>query len=154
MAAVETQSAAETQALGRRLAAQLTGGDVVVLYGTLGAGKSELTRGIARGLGIQGPVTSPSFTILQVYEGGRLPLYHFDWYRVRGAAELYELSMDEYLLGDGVAVVEWPEMAAEALPEARLRITIDVLAEDRRRFTFAPEGGFRTMDMVALEDKA
>ena len=154
MAAVETQSAAETQALGRRLAAQLTGGDVVVLSGTLGAGKSELTRGVARGLGILGPVTSPSFTILQVYEGGRLPLYHFDWYRVRGAAELYELSMDEYLLGDGVSVVEWPDMAAEALPETRLRITIDVLAEDRRRFTFIPEGGFHTLDMAALEGKA
>ena len=149
-----TQSAAETQALGRRLAAQLRGGDVVLLCGTLGAGKSELTRGIARGLGVKGPVTSPSFTILQVYTDGRLPLYHFDWYRVSGAEELYELSMDEYLLGDGVAVVEWPDMAAEALPETRLRVTIETVDENARSFTFTPEGGFRALDMAALEGKA
>ncbi len=154
MGAVVTHGAAETQALGRRLAAQLTGGDVVLLSGTLGAGKSELARGIARGLGIRGPVPSPSFTILQVYTEGRLPLYHFDWYRIGSPEELYELSMDEYLLGDGVALVEWPDMAAEALPAARLRVTVDAAQGDTRRFTFTPEGGFRPLNMAALEGQA
>lgn len=148
-----TQSAAQTQALGRRLAAQLRAGDVVLLCGTLGAGKSELARGIARGLGITGPVPSPSFTIMQVYTDGRLPLYHFDWYRICGAEELYELSMEEYLLGDGVAVVEWPEQAPEALPDARLRVTIAAPDVHTRRFTFAPEGGFRALDLAALEEE-
>ena len=91
-----TQSAAETRALGERLAGQLKPGDVVLLEGELGAGKSELARGIARGLGVTETVTSPSFTILNVYESGRCPLYHFDWYRLESEEELYELGMDEY----------------------------------------------------------
>lgn len=146
-----THSAHETRRLGERLAAQLAGGDVLLLRGGLGAGKSELARGVARGLGITGPVTSPSFTILQLYTGGRLTLYHFDWYRLHGAEELYELSMDEYLYGEGVCLVEWPDMAPEALPERRLSIQIDMEGGDTRRITVVPEGGFRTPDWRALE---
>jgi len=154
MTEVRTHSAAESQALGTRLAKQLCRGDVLLLEGTLGAGKSEFARGIARGLGITGYVTSPSFTILQVHEGGRLPLYHFDWYRLQSADELYELSMEEYLYGEGVAVVEWPSMAEEAVPACRLRVKIAVLSDTERRFHFLPEGGFRTLDWAALEEKA
>ena len=99
-----THSPAETRALGAALARQLLPGDVLVLEGDLGAGKSEFTRGIARGLGVAGPVASPSFTILNVYDEGRVPLYHFDWYRLSSAQELYDMGMDEYLGGDGVAV--------------------------------------------------
>ena len=101
-----TNSAAETRKLGERLAGQLKAGDVILLEGELGAGKSELARGVAKGLGVQETVTSPSFTILNVYESGRVPLYHFDWYRLESAGELYELGMDEYLGGDGIALVE------------------------------------------------
>ena len=110
-----TQSVAETRALGEKLARQLRPGDVVLLEGELGAGKSELARGIARGLGVTETVTSPSFTILNVYESGRYPLYHFDWYRLESEEELYELGMDEYLGGDGIALVEWPGRCPEAI---------------------------------------
>ena len=148
-----THSAAETKALGEALAGQLLPGDVLLLRGDLGAGKSELTRGIARGLGIQGHVPSPSFTILQVYEDGRLPLYHFDWYRIADAHELYELSVDEYLYGSGVSVIEWPDMGLSALPETYLSITLSVTGETVRELSFSPAGGFHTLDYAELEAK-
>lgn len=151
---IDTHSPEDTRTLGARLAAQLRPGDVLLLEGDLGAGKSELTRGIARGLGVRGYVTSPSFTILQVHGDGRLPLYHFDWYRLSGAEELYELSMDEYLYDNGVSVVEWPDMAGEAIPEKHLRIGIEPLSKNARRFTLTPEGGFHPLDGGALEEKA
>ena len=150
---VVTHSAAETRAFGERLAQQLQAGDVVLLEGDLGAGKSELTRGIARGLGISGYVTSPSFTVLQVYEEGRLKLFHFDWYRLGSVNELYELALDEYLYDDGVSVVEWPDVAREAIPEKHLRIAVKVLGESDRGFTLLPAGGFHMLDENALEAK-
>jgi tRNA threonylcarbamoyladenosine biosynthesis protein TsaE len=149
MPVLNTHHALETKAMGEALAAQLQAGDVVVLQGDLGAGKSELARGIARGLGVQGHVPSPSFTILQVYEDGRLPLYHFDWYRVGSGEELYELSLEEYLYGGGVSVIEWPGMAPEALPETYLRIAIGITGETDRRFSVEPVGGFHTLDVLA-----
>ena len=130
-----TNSAAETRALGEKLASRLKAGDVVVLEGELGAGKSELARGIARGLGVTETVTSPSFTILNVYESGRCPLYHFDWYRLESEEELYELGMDEYLGGDGIAEVEWAERCPEAVPENVLRIRLEVTGGESRRIT-------------------
>ena len=130
-----TNSAAETRALGEKLASRLKAGDVVVLEGELGAGKSELARGIARGLGVTETVTSPSFTILNVYESGRCPLYHFDWYRLESEEELYELGMDEYLGGDGIAVVEWAERCPDAVPENVLRIRLEVTGGESRRIT-------------------
>ena len=130
-----TNSAAETRALGEKLASRLKPGDVVVLEGELGAGKSELARGIAKGLGVTETVTSPSFTILNVYESGRCPLYHFDWYRLESEEELYELGMDEYLGGDGIAVVEWAERCPDAVPENGLRIRLEVTGGESRRIT-------------------
>ena len=127
-----THSAAETRALGKKLAARLQPGDVLLLEGDLGAGKSELTRGIAAGLGVTETVTSPSFTILNVYESGRCPLYHFDWYRLESSEELYELGMDEYLGGDGVAVVEWPAQCPDAVPENAVRIRLEATGENER----------------------
>ena len=112
-----TNSAAETRELGKRLAEQLKAGDVILLEGDLGAGKSEFARGVAKGLGVTETVTSPSFTILNVYESGKLPLYHFDWYRLESSEELYELGMDEYLGGNGIALVEWPAQCPDAVPE-------------------------------------
>ena len=130
-----TNSASETRALGERLAAGLRPGDTVILEGELGAGKSELARGIARGLGVTETVTSPSFTILNVYESGRCPLYHFDWYRLESEEELYELGMDEYLGGDGIAVVEWAERCPDAVPEDCIRIRLEATGEETRRIT-------------------
>ncbi len=127
-----TYSAAETRALGEKLSASLKPGDVVVLRGELGAGKSELTRGIAKGLGVTENVTSPSFTILNVYESGRCPLYHFDWYRLESEDELYELGMDEYLGGDGIAVVEWAERCPDAVPDGATEIRIEVEGDEKR----------------------
>ena len=134
-----TTSAKETRATSLRP------GDVLLLFGDMGAGKSELTRGIASGLGIDGPVSSPSFTILQVYEDGRVPLYHFDWYRMESVEELYELGMEEYLGGDGIAVVEWPTRCPEAVPESYLEITFTPLGEDTREITWRSVGNFRTI---------
>ncbi|HPJ02585.1 MAG TPA: tRNA (adenosine(37)-N6)-threonylcarbamoyltransferase complex ATPase subunit type 1 TsaE [Candidatus Limiplasma sp.] len=151
MPAVNTVSTTQTKSLGIALAKQLLSGDVVLLQGNLGAGKSELARGIARGLGISGHVPSPSFTILQVYETGKLPLYHFDWYRIGSAEELYELSLDEYLYADGVSVIEWPSMAREAIPETHLLINISITGDNDRRFSFVPVGGFHALDYVKLE---
>jgi tRNA threonylcarbamoyladenosine biosynthesis protein TsaE len=130
-----TNSAAETRALGERLASGLQPGDTVILEGELGTGKSELARGIARGLGVTETVTSPSFTILNVYESGRCPLYHFDWYRLESEEELYELGMDEYLGGDGIAVVEWAERCPDAVPEDCIRIRLEATGEETRQIT-------------------
>ena len=130
-----TNSASETRALGEQLASGLRPGNTVILEGELGAGKSELARGIARGLGVTETVTSPSFTILNVYESGRCPLYHFDWYRLESEEELYELGMDEYLGGDGIAVVEWAERCPDAVPEDCIRIRLEATGEETRRIT-------------------
>ena len=146
----ETHSVAQTQALGAALARQLKPDDVLLMLGDMGAGKSEFTRGLARGLGVQGPVTSPTFTILQVHEDGRLPLYHFDWYRLNDVEELYELSMDEYLHAGGVAVVEWPSRAEEAIPESYLEVALEPTDDDSRRITLTPVGGFRELDEKGL----
>lgn len=144
---MRTHSPEETRAFGRRLAEQLLPGDVLLFYGNLGAGKSEMTRGIAEGLGISGPVTSPSFTILNVYDDGRVPLYHFDWYRLESAEELYEMGMDEYLGGDGVAVVEWPTQCPEAIPETHLAVKLTPSGETEREITLTPMGDFRRIDI-------
>ena len=137
-----THSAQETRKLGMRLAKRLRSGDTVLLEGEMGAGKSELARGIARGLGISGPVPSPSFTILNAYDEGSIPLYHFDWYRIEDPAEIAEMGFEELLGGDGIALIEWSERGKEFLPEKALRITIRSLGGDDREITCRPLGGF------------
>lgn len=144
-----THSPAETRALGEKLAHLLLPGDVLLLWGDLGAGKSELTRGIAKGLGVTGPISSPSFTIMNVYDDGRIPLYHFDWYRLQSSEELYEMGMDEYLGGDGVAVIEWPGQCPDAIPEKYLSITIEPQEDETRRILFDYRGGFRDLKLEA-----
>lgn len=145
---MRTESAEETRALGVRLAAELRAGDVILLEGPLGAGKSELARGIAQGMGVRETVTSPTFTILNVYSGERLPLYHFDWYRLESAEELYEMGMDEYLGGDGVALVEWPGRCPEALPADFLMIEISPEGEETRRIRAVRHGDFRKLENI------
>lgn len=141
-----SHSVAQTQQLGSILAKQLQPGDVLLMLGDMGVGKSEFTRGLARGLGITGYVTSPTFTILQVHEEGRMPLYHFDWYRLSDVEELYELSMDEYLYGDGVSVIEWPSRAEEAIPESYLQVELIPVGDEERVIELTPVGGFRSID--------
>ena len=149
-----TRSPQETRALGCRLAALLQPGDVLLLLGDLGAGKSELTRGVAQGLGVTATVTSPSFTILNVYDDGSIPLYHFDWYRLESAEELYEMGMDEYLGGAGVAMVEWPSRCPEAIPESYLEVKIQPLGETERCITLTPQGDFRELTMEDTDEAA
>ena len=121
---VLTRSEAETEALGARLAAVLTPGTVVAYRGGLGMGKTAFTRGLARGLGYQGRVTSPTFTIVNEYEGGRLPLFHFDMYRLEGADALFDIGWEDYLDRGGVCAVEWSELTEEALPPETVFVTI------------------------------
>ncbi len=144
---MKTKSAKETGKLGERLAGRLQAGDVILLEGELGAGKSVLARGIAKGLGVEETVTSPSFTILNVYTSGRIPLCHFDWYRVGDEEEIYELGMEEYLGGDGIALVEWPGQCPGAVPEKCLRISIKKTGEEEREITAEPLGGFRPIEL-------
>lgn len=147
---MRTHSPNETRELAKRLAKELRRGDVLLLWGDLGAGKSEFTRGLAQGLGVTATVTSPSFTILNVYDDGRIPLYHFDWYRLNSVEELYEMGMEEFLGGDGVAVVEWPSQCPEAIPEAHLAIRLTPVDETTRDVTITPMGGFRE---ISLEEE-
>ena len=115
----------QTQRLGFALGACLRAGDVVLLEGEMGAGKSVLTRAAARGMGVEGPVPSPTFTILNIHEGRALRLYHFDLYRLEGEDALYEMGLDEYIpADDGASLIEWPQMAEGAMPADALRVTM------------------------------
>ena len=146
-----SSSPAQTRALGAKLARVLCPGDVLILQGDLGAGKSEFTRGIAQGLGISGPIPSPSFTILNVYEDGTMPLYHFDWYRLNSSEELYEMGMDEFLLGEGVSVVEWPSQCPDAVPEDCLEVVFHILDETSRDIELISKGQFRNIQWEGIE---
>ena len=121
---IETFSAEETYKIGEQMGREAKAGDVICLIGDLGVGKTVLTQGLAEGLGITEAVNSPPFTILQVYEEGRLPLYHFDVYRITDPDEMYELGYEEYFYGDGVCVIEWADLIEELLPEHTIRIEI------------------------------
>lgn len=140
---ITTTTHNQTEQLGISLAAQLRPGDVLLLRGQLGAGKSVLARGIARGLGVEGPVSSPTFTIMNPYEG-RLPLHHFDLYRLADADEFYAAGLEDSIGGEAVAVIEWPDRAPEALPACHLAIAIAYgEREGERHITITPMGGFR-----------
>lgn len=130
----------ETIALGAQLASKLQAGDVIVLNGDLGAGKTTFTKGIAKGLGIKEIIKSPTFTIIREYQDGRLPLYHMDAYRLEnGGAE--DLGLDEYFDGDGVSVVEWAQFAEDELPDEFLAITFKRTDDENKRvLTFDPRG--------------
>jgi tRNA threonylcarbamoyladenosine biosynthesis protein TsaE len=131
---VTTAGAAETERLGEALGRLVVPGDVILLSGDLGAGKTTFTRGLARGAGVSEPVTSPSFTLLHEY-AGRLPVYHFDLYRLTAEEELAELGLMEYLYGDGVAVVEWPALLGRQTPPDHLALDLLLAPGDVRRLT-------------------
>ena len=131
-----TNSPAETEALGQRLAERLQPGDVIAYTGDLGAGKTAFTRGLACGLGITERITSPTFTIVNEYQGGRLPLFHFDMYRLGSSDELYEIGWEDYLARGGVCAVEWSEIVADALEEDCIRVDIrQGESENQRKIT-------------------
>ena len=135
-----THSPAETEELGCRLGRTLGPGAVVAYFGGLGMGKTAFTRGLARGLGYKGRVTSPTFTIVNEYEGGRLPLFHFDMYRLEGADALFDIGWEDYLDRGGVCAVEWSELADEALPPETVFVTITRDPEDDTARTITIEG--------------
>ena len=139
---VITDSAGQTEQLGEKLAALLRPGDVIAYYGDLGAGKTAFTRGLAAGLGVRETVTSPTYTIVNEYLSGKMPLFHFDMYRLSSSEELFDIGWEDYLARGGVCAVEWSENVQDALTDA-ISITIQKDSEqpDRRRITI--EGGAR-----------
>jgi tRNA threonylcarbamoyladenosine biosynthesis protein TsaE len=135
MTTIDSQSPAETAQLGERVGRALVAGDVVALTGELGAGKTAFVQGVAVGLGIRGRVTSPTFTIVNEYEGP-IPLFHVDFYRLEHAAELINVGFDDYFERGGVVVVEWAERYAESLPADRLDVRIEITGPESRRLSF------------------
>ncbi|MCI9156437.1 MAG: tRNA (adenosine(37)-N6)-threonylcarbamoyltransferase complex ATPase subunit type 1 TsaE [Lawsonibacter sp.] len=128
-----TNSESETEALGARLAGKLKPGAVVAFTGDLGAGKTAFTRGLALGLGVTDRVTSPTFTIVNEYEGGRLPLFHFDMYRLGSADELFDIGWEDYLARGGVCAVEWSENVSDALDAGVIQVDIRRGGSDSQR---------------------
>ena len=122
---IETYNAKETFCLGEGIGQQALPGQIYTLNGDLGVGKTVFTQGVARGLGITEPVNSPTFTIIQEYEEGRLPFYHFDVYRIGDIEEMEEIGYDDYFFGQGVCLIEWAELIEEILPSDIISITIE-----------------------------
>lgn len=141
-----THSARETEQLGAAMARRLQPGDIVAFYGDLGAGKTAFTRGMAEGLGVLEQVTSPTYTIVNEYLSGRIPLFHFDMYRLGSAEELFDIGWEDYLARCGVCAVEWSEHVEEAL-EGAIRVTLhrDPSVPDQRVIEI--EGGERFADL-------
>ena len=137
---IETYSAEETYELGRKIGQQAKAGEVYTLVGDLGVGKTVLTQGVAAGLGIVEPICSPTFTIIQIYEEGRLAFYHFDVYRIGDVEEREEVGYEDYFYGEGVCLIEWANLIEEILPENCRKIVIEKdLAKgyDYRKITLA-----------------
>ena len=124
MRIIESFSAQDTFRAGEEIGKQAKPGQIYTLNGDLGVGKTVFTQGIAQGLGITEPVNSPTFTIVQVYEEGRLPLYHFDVYRIGDVEEMDEIGYEDYFFGDGVCLIEWAELIRDILPEQCVEVTI------------------------------
>ncbi|MEA4965645.1 MAG: tRNA (adenosine(37)-N6)-threonylcarbamoyltransferase complex ATPase subunit type 1 TsaE [Oscillospiraceae bacterium] len=141
-----SKSPEDTEKIGEKLAAQLRPGDVIAYRGELGAGKTAFTRGLARGLGIRESVTSPTYTIVNEYLSGRLPLFHFDMYRLRSAEELFDIGWEDYLERGGVCAVEWSENVEEAL-EDPIFVSIAAESAEARRITVT---GGRTLADFSL----
>ncbi len=130
---IESCAASETQAFGKRLAKKLRPGDTLCCYGGLGAGKTTLIKGIADGLNIKSDyVHSPTFTLMNIYEHGKIPLYHFDLYRIERAEQMFDIGYEEFLYGDGIAVVEWSEHFGVLLPKERLEIHLTHKSAEKR----------------------
>ncbi|RDW18822.1 tRNA (adenosine(37)-N6)-threonylcarbamoyltransferase complex ATPase subunit type 1 TsaE [Oceanobacillus chungangensis] len=136
---VKTETVEETTAIGQKLASLLQTGDVITLEGDLGAGKTTFTKGLAKGLGVERTVSSPTFTIIKEYEG-RLPFYHIDAYRLEHSEE--DIGLEEYIHGNGVTVIEWAQFIEEFLPEERINIRINYINENKRELEFTSTSGY------------
>ena len=132
MATFISNSVAETEAIGRRLAKDLNPGSVLALQGELGTGKTQFTKGLVAGLGAAAAVTSPTFTIVHEYPGGRLPVYHFDFFRLEDKSSIARLGLDDYFFGDGVSVIEWADRFSEFVPEQARWVSFEIESETRR----------------------
>lgn len=151
MRQIVSASPAETRALARRLSRCLVGGDVLLLQGDLGAGKTEFVKGLAEGLQVTDLVTSPTFTLLNVYHGA-MPLYHFDLYRLEDAEELDNIGFAEYLGGDGVAVIEWPDRFPMEMPSEHILVELLPGANDQERFVRIEARGSRYLNRLEGSD--
>ena len=129
---IETHDPEETFEVGRKIGMNAKPGQIYTLTGDLGVGKTVFTQGVAAGLGITEPVNSPTFTIIQEYEDGRLPFYHFDVYRIGDLEEMEEIGYDDYFFGQGICLIEWAELIEEILPEKRIEVTIEKGFEYRK----------------------
>jgi tRNA threonylcarbamoyladenosine biosynthesis protein TsaE len=136
---IKTKSPEETRSLGHKLSAVLKPGDVLCLYGDLGTGKTCLAQGVCRGWGVEEPVVSPSFTLLNEYKA-KHPIYHFDLYRLKSPDELLNIGYQEYLYGEGLVIIEWPEKAGDELPQDRLDIYISISSLEERVFNIVVTG--------------
>ena len=138
---IETYGPRETFALGKKMGEEAEAGQVICLNGDLGVGKTVFTQGFAEGLGSEGTVNSPTFTILQEYDDGRLPFYHFDVYRIGDVSEMDEIGYEDCFYGDGVSLIEWSELIEEILPDDVITITIEKDLDkgfDYRKITIEP----------------
>ena len=136
MATFISNSPAETEAIGRQIAEEIGVGSVLALKGDLGSGKTLFVKGVVNGLGSSADVTSPTFTILHEYRGGRLPVYHFDLFRVENPQALARLGLDDYFFGDGISVIEWADRFPEFVPEQARWIFFEIKSETDRAITF------------------
>jgi tRNA threonylcarbamoyladenosine biosynthesis protein TsaE len=130
-----SNSPAETEAIGRQLAAHIDVGSILALKGDLGSGKTLLVKGLVAGLGSSGDVTSPTFTIVHEYRGGRVPVYHFDFFRLEDRQSVARLGLDDYFFGDGVSVIEWADRFPEFVPEQARWILFEIKSENIRAIT-------------------
>lgn len=144
-----TKNEESTINLGKMIGRALVPGDVINLNGDLGAGKTYLTKGIAKGLEVEDYVTSPTFIIVNEYQG-RVPLYHFDVYRINDIYEMYEIGFEEYLYGEGICIVEWGNMVSEMLPKGAINITINRIDENTREISITDEKRFEFLKEAVL----
>lgn len=146
----ETFCPEETFELGRRIGKNIKPGSIVTLSGDMGVGKTVFAQGFAKGMGIDEPINSPTFTIVQVYDEGKIPLYHFDVYRISDSEEMYEIGYEEYFYGEGVCLIEWAELINDILPENVIKIKINKSLDngiDYRRITI------ENVTALGMEDK-
>ena len=140
MATFISNSPVETEAVARRLAEDLVAGSVLALKGELGSGKTSFTQGIVAGLGSDAAATSPTFTIVHEYQGGRLPVYHFDFFRLENRESAVRLGLDDYFFGDGVSVIEWADRFPELIPDQARWISFEIKSERERILTLFDDG--------------
>ncbi|HEY2626504.1 MAG TPA: tRNA (adenosine(37)-N6)-threonylcarbamoyltransferase complex ATPase subunit type 1 TsaE [Candidatus Udaeobacter sp.] len=132
MATFISNSPAETEAIGRQFAKELNVGSILALEGELGSGKTRFTKGLVAGLESDAPVTSPTFTIIHEYPGGRFPVYHFDFFRLENRESVAQLGLDDYFFGDGISVIEWADRFPESIPEQARWILFEIRSENAR----------------------